>query len=127
MRKFISSVILIPLAAILIAFAVANRHFVTVSVDPFNSADRALSVSIPLFALIIAAGIAGVLAGGCATWLEQGYWRRAARRHEADARELRAELGKLRAATHRETFSVPQVPRGGFFAPGGRDKRGATL
>lgn len=127
MRKFLSLVILIPIALILVAFAVANRHFVTVSFDPFNSADPSLAVSIPLFALLLATGIVGVIAGGCATWLEQGRHRRAARRHEADARNLRAELAGLRAATHRETFRLPAVAApGGFFAPG-RDTHGATV
>lgn len=127
MRKLITYAILVPIALILIVFAVANRHIVTVSLDPFNSADPSLAVSMPLFAALLATGIVGVIAGGLASWLEQGRWRRAARRHEADARSLRSELAELRAATHRETFRVPAVARGGFFAPAGRDSHGATV
>ncbi len=37
MRKFITALVVIPLGLIFIVFAVANRHFVTVSFDPFNS------------------------------------------------------------------------------------------
>ncbi|MGA7805477.1 lipopolysaccharide assembly protein LapA domain-containing protein, partial [Bradyrhizobium sp.] len=85
MRKFFSALIVIPLGLILVVFAVANRHFVTLSFDPFNSADPAVAVSLPLFVLIIAAAILGVVAGGCATWFGQRRWRRAARHHEADA------------------------------------------
>ena len=33
-------------------FAVANRHFVTVSFDPFNSRDPSVGVTMPLFAVI---------------------------------------------------------------------------
>ncbi|WP_407177683.1 lipopolysaccharide assembly protein LapA domain-containing protein [Bradyrhizobium sp. STM 3562] len=128
MRKFITYVIVIPLALIFIAFAVANRHFVTVSFDPFNSADPALAVSMPLFALIIAVAIVGVIAGGCATWLGQRHWRRAARRHEADARSLRAELAGLRATSRGpETRGLPAPSQGGFYGVSGRDKQGATL
>jgi uncharacterized integral membrane protein len=36
MRKFLNAVVWIPLAVILVVFAVANRHLVTVSFDPFN-------------------------------------------------------------------------------------------
>ena len=71
MRKFFTALIVIPLALIFVVFAVANRHFVTVSFDPFNSAVPALSVSLPLFALIIAIAISGVIAGGLATWFGQ--------------------------------------------------------
>jgi hypothetical protein len=37
MRKFFTGVVLIPLGLIFVVFAVANRHWVTVSFDPFNS------------------------------------------------------------------------------------------
>ena len=37
MRKFLTALIVIPLGLIFIVFAVANRHLVTVSFDPFNS------------------------------------------------------------------------------------------
>ena len=37
MRKFLTAMVLIPLGLIFVVFAVANRHFVTVSFDPFNS------------------------------------------------------------------------------------------
>ena len=76
MRKFLTAVVLIPLGLIFVVFAVANRHFVTVSFDPFNAIDP---VSLPLFVVIIAVAIAGVAAGGTATWFRQRHWRRAAR------------------------------------------------
>jgi hypothetical protein len=37
-RKIVTVVILVPLAAIIIAFAVANRQTITVSFDPFDAA-----------------------------------------------------------------------------------------
>jgi uncharacterized integral membrane protein len=130
MRKFVTYVIVIPLALLFVAFAVANRHFVTVSFDPFNSAAPVVAVELPLFALIIAVAILGVIAGGIATWLGQRHWRRAARRHEADAREAKAQLAELRAA-HTALRGEPArlVPpsEGGLFGPAGRDKQGATL
>src|SRR5512143_3332943 len=101
MRKFLNVLIVLPLSLILVVFAVANRHFVTVSFDPFNATDPALAVSLPLFVLIIAVAIVGVVAGGSATWFGQRRWRRAARRHEADAQDARAQLANLRSAAAR--------------------------
>jgi uncharacterized integral membrane protein len=128
MRKFFTALIVIPLALIFIVFAVANRHFVTVSFDPFNSANPSVSVSLPLFVLIIAIAISGVVAGGLATWFGQRRWRRAARQHEADARIARVQLAELRsqAASMR---SEPQrrAPPGAVYGASGRDKQGATL
>jgi hypothetical protein len=40
--------------------------------------------------------IGGVVVGGIAAWLRQGKWRRAARRADAQARELRAEVDRLK-------------------------------
>jgi uncharacterized integral membrane protein len=95
-RKIVNVAILLPLAVILVIFAVANRHWVTVSLDPFNSNDPSLGIDLPLFVVILLSIIAGVLAGGVATWVRQGRWRRGARRHEADAAAARAELASTR-------------------------------
>ncbi len=130
MRKFLTAVIMIPLGLIFIVFAVANRHLVTVSLDPFNSSDPSAGVTLPLFVVIIAVAIVGVVAGGCATWFRQRHWRRAARQHEADARQARAQLADLRAAAatpRGDPQRLPAPPQGGGYGPSGRDKQGATL
>src|SRR5437879_12025912 len=97
MRKFFTGLVLIPLGMIFVVFAVANRHAVTVSFDPFNSTDPSLGVRLPLFVVIIAVAMLGVVAGGTATWFRQRHWRRAARRHDADVRPMRAQLAEPRA------------------------------
>ena len=130
MRKFLTAVVLIPLGLIFIVFAVANRHLVTVSFDPFNSTDPSIAVTLPLFVVIIAVAILGVAAGGTATWFRQRHWRRAARRHEADAQQARAELADLRASAASSRYDPQRLaapPLGGGSGTGGRDKQGATL
>ncbi|QQO18981.1 DUF1049 domain-containing protein [Bradyrhizobium diazoefficiens] len=130
MRKFLTALIVIPLGLVLVTFAVANRHFVTVSFDPFIADDPSLSVTLPLFLLLILAAALGVLAGGCAVWFGQRHWRRAARRHEADARAARGELADLRAqaaAARPEPQRLPAPSGVGLYGPIGRDKQRATL
>jgi uncharacterized integral membrane protein len=129
MRKFLTAVVVIPLGVIFVAFAVANRHFVTVSFDPFNSTDPSIAVSLPLFVVIIAVAIVGVAAGGTASWFRQRHWRRAARQHEADARAARAQLADLRARAAASRYDQQRLPAPsqGFYGAGGRDKQGATL
>jgi uncharacterized integral membrane protein len=96
LRRFVAAVILVPLAIILIAFAVANRQSVTVSLDPFSPDRPAGSLTLPLFALIIGLLVIGVMVGGLASWLRHGKWRRLARRTEREANALRAEIASLR-------------------------------
>ena len=130
MRKFFTALVVIPLGLIFIVFAVANRHFVTVSFDPFNSTDPSMSVTLPLFVVIIAVAILGVIAGGLGTWFRQRLWRRAARQHEADARQARAEAEDLRAAAaalRADRRRLPAPSNGGLYGTGGRDKQGVTL
>ena len=84
LRKIVAALILVPLAVVIVAFAVANRQIVTVSFDPFSPERPAASVTLPLFALVIVLLILGVLIGGIAAWLRQGKWRRTARRLERE-------------------------------------------
>ena len=92
MRKAIAIAILVPLAILIVMFAVANREIIAVSFDPFDSAHPALALKTPLFALIFALVAVGVVVGGIAAWLKQHKWRLRARRAEAEARDLRARL-----------------------------------
>jgi uncharacterized integral membrane protein len=126
MRKFLNAVVFIPLGAILVVFAVANRHLVTVSFDPFNSQDPTLGFTLPLFVVIIAVAMLGVIAGSSATWFRQRRWRRAARQHEAAARDLRAQLADWRTnapSQQRDSAPATTVPQVGYR----QDKQGATL
>jgi uncharacterized integral membrane protein len=118
-RKIVTALILVPLAIALIMFAVANREIVTVSLDPFDSAQPALSVRMPLFVLIFVFLILGVLLGGFAAWLRQGRHRRASRALRSDISGLRREIEILnsRMETQGETRDpgsarVPLPPPG---------------
>ena len=95
LRKVVAAIILVPLAVIIVAFAVANRQNVTVSLDPFNPDVPAASLTKPLFVVILAVLILGVIIGGVAAWLRQTKWRRTARRLEREVTNLRAEVAAL--------------------------------
>ena len=84
----------------------------------------------PLFVVIIAVAIMGVVAGGSATWFRQRHWRRSARQNEAEARAARSELADLRASaavSRGDLRRLPALTQGGGYGAGGRDKQGATL
>jgi uncharacterized integral membrane protein len=95
-RKIVTAVVVIPLAIVIVAFAVANRQAVTVSFDPFSAANPAYAATVPLFVLIFILVMLGVIIGGFAAWLRQGKWRRSARKLDADVRALHQELEAVR-------------------------------
>ena len=101
-RKLLTIIIVVPLAVLVIAFAVANRQMATVSFDPFSSTAPAYAAQLPLFVVIFAALIVGVIVGGAAAWLRQGGWRRTARALDADVRLLHQELEAMRRRTAQE-------------------------
>jgi uncharacterized integral membrane protein len=98
-RKLLTALILVPLAIVLASLAVANRQPVIISFDPYDGTNSALVVALPLFALMLALLIAGVILGGAAAWVRQGKWRARARRLDAEARRLRLENEQLRMPT----------------------------
>ena len=117
LRKIVTALILIPLAVVVIALAVANRQPVLVSFDPFDQLHPAMARALPLYQLMLLLLVVGVVVGGVAAWARQAKWRRAARLADAQARELRAEVDRLRRLAPAELVPVPapapadQTPR----------------
>ena len=107
LRKIVTALIVVPLGLLLVVFMVANRHAVTVSLDPFGSDAPALSATLPLFLVILLCLLAGVAVGGAATWLNQSKWRRAARRLDHDARSLRIEREALKGELAAKEPALP--------------------
>ena len=114
MRKIVTAAIFVPLAIIIVVFAVANREIVTLSFDPFDSVQPAFAVRMPLFILIFVLVGLGALIGGVAAWLKQHKWRVRARRAEAEARELRNRLDAERPA---RSVPAPLDPAPPFAVP----------
>jgi len=108
-RRFVTTLVLVPLAIVLIAFAVANRQIVVVSLDPFDQANPALSVSLPLFWLVLIVIIAAVIVGGIAAWLRQAKWRRAARVAQEQVQALQAQIDALQRESSASELSASAV------------------
>jgi uncharacterized integral membrane protein len=116
-RKIVTAIIVVPLAAVIIAFAVANRETVTVSFDPFSATNPAYAATLPLFAVILLVLIVGVVVGGAAAWLRQSRWRRTARQLDGEVRTLRAELDAIRRRFAVNGQPAASPPPTTFFDP----------
>lgn len=100
MRKLVFILFTIPFAIVLIALSVANRTPVLATLDFFNPGNPALSFSLPLFAIVLAALIIGVLLGSFLTWINQGKHRSRAKLEasRADAIKREADIIKQERA-----------------------------
>jgi uncharacterized integral membrane protein len=96
MKAALKALILVPLAVLVVLFSLANRDAVTVNFDPFGTKSEDLSLTAPLFLIVILSIMLGVMLGGIAAWLVQGKHRRAARLARAEADRLRAVAGPTR-------------------------------
>mgnify|MGYP001767175385 CR=1 FL=1 len=97
MKRIVTWLLALPIGIVVVALSVANRHMVTVALDPFRPDDPALSVTLPMFRLPLAAMIVGVVLGGAAVWFGQGKYRRAARVGRRETAKLEAERSVLAA------------------------------
>jgi uncharacterized integral membrane protein len=110
-QRIITAVIVIPLLIVVVGFAVANRQAVTVSFDPFSSAQPAYAVTLPLFVVIFILLIVGVIVGGVAAWMRQASWRRSARRLDAQVRDLHSEMDAMRTRFSARPDEPPPPPQ----------------
>lgn len=93
-NRIVGWLVLVPLCAVLIAFALANRQLVAVNLNPFLPPVEAGTggYGIPMFVVLYAMLLIGVLLGGIATWFAQGHHRRRERHWRREAHQLGQEL-----------------------------------
>lgn len=94
MLTLLKAIILLPVALVVILLAIANRAPVTFSLDPFARSAPELAFAVPLYLLLFATMVLGVLLGGIGAWLTGS-------RHRRSNRAARREVGRLRQETDR--------------------------
>ena len=89
----------LPIAIIVVSFAIANRQWITVSFDPFSKDAPFAAIDMPLWALFFCGVFFGLIAGWIACWFAQSKWRRSAKdtrkelvRTQAESTQLRREI-----------------------------------
>jgi uncharacterized integral membrane protein len=107
-RKIVTVLVLLPIALLIVMFAVANRAPVSIALDPVGSDPPMVTVALPLFLMLLLALIAGVIIGGVAAWSRQRKWRRRARRLSADLKVAHAETAALRRRLETQVPPHPQ-------------------
>lgn len=94
LKRVLNVVILIPLGIVLILLSVANRHSVTLALNPFKPDDQMLSLSAPFFVFLFLTLMLGLLVGSAVTWFSQGKYRKRARNEAKVAVQWQAEADK---------------------------------
>ena len=115
MRRILRWVVGVPIAFLVIGFAVANRRFVTLSLDPFSQAAPSVYIDLPLWILFFFGIFVGLIVGWVAAWWAQGKHRKAAREARLEVGRLQTELAEARKAQPQGEASQEVVPFNGGF------------
>jgi len=107
-NRFVLVVVLVPLAVILIALAVANRGPVAFTLDPFNPGNPGLTLQLPLFFLLFAALVVGMIIGSLATWFKQGRYRKLAKQRGLEAQAARDAAAREARSTAPPATALPK-------------------
>ena len=111
MKRLLSWLFGLPTLIILLLFALANRHSVRISLDPLTPETPWLALDMPLWMVLFAGILLGMLTGGMAAWVKQSKWRRQARRcrhelkQEKEARQRAEE--QLKALSSAPAVAPP--------------------
>lgn len=115
MRRILRWIVGLPIAIVVVGFAIANRRWVTLSLDPFTQTEPSVSISLPLWILFFLGIFVGLIVGWVAAWWAQGKHRKAAREARGEVGRLQVELSEARKAAPQESASQDVVPFNGGF------------
>ena len=98
LRRIVGWVVLVPLCLVMIVFALANRQLVVVNFNPLVPSEALTTpgIGVPLFLVLFAVLLFGVVLGGVATWFAQGQHRRDERSWRRETERLNREVEVLR-------------------------------
>ena len=93
--RFVSWIIMVPVAVAVVTFSLNNRERVPVDIWPVP-----FTVDAPIFAIVLISILTGMVIGAVLAWLSGGRTRRRAR-----TQTRRAETAERQAATLRDQLS----------------------
>jgi len=101
-KRIVGWLVLVPLCLVVLVFALANRHMVSVNFNPLVPVDEtAPGFGMPLFLVIYAVLFVGISLGGLAVWFTQAGHRREERHLRRENERLRVQLDQARRSPPR--------------------------
>lgn len=97
--KLSTLLIAMPALALALIVAIANRGSVTLSIDPFSATSPVIAFELPLYLLIFAALLIGVLIGGSSAWIGQMGGRKKARKTAREVKHLTKDIERRETAS----------------------------
>ena len=96
--------LVLPLTPLFVIFVVANRHIVTLSLDP-----TPIIIDAPLYSIVLTSAFIGILVGGFIAWLQGLRWRSQLRNKQQAAHRHEIELLQTAKAADKYEHSGTKV------------------
>jgi uncharacterized integral membrane protein len=111
-KRIVGWFVLVPLCAVLIVFALANRQAVLVNFNPLVAPGETgpTSVAVPLYLVLFGTLLLGVILGGIAAWFAQGPHRRDEKHFRRETERLHRELELARRSPGNAAISGDEFP-----------------
>ena len=93
-KRIFAFIILVPIAVILIAFIVANRAMVALTLNPFQPNDDKFTYHAPFFIWLFVFLIIGMIIGSLITWFTQHKYRKSLKSTKAELENLKTQATK---------------------------------
>lgn len=106
-KRLLWMIFVFPLGVILIALGIANRHMVSLKLDPFKPEAPSIALETPLYLIVFGAMLVGLLFGAFTTWVSQGKYRRSAKRITREARDWQARAEDLERKVGTSSEATP--------------------
>ena len=97
-RRIVGWLVLVPLCLIIIVFGLSNTQPVNIYFNPLVPHLANPDSAVPLFFVLFAVLLLGVVLGGVATWFAQSHHRRDLRSYRRESERLASEVDALRRA-----------------------------
>ncbi len=111
MRRILRWLIGLPIFIVVIGFAIANRRWTQLSLDPFNQATPAVSLELPLWLLFFVGAFIGILVGWVSCWVAQGKHRKLSRERAREIAKLQNEMATAKLSPeHIEAQMLAPLP-----------------
>lgn len=94
LKQILSLIILIPVGIVLIAFIVANRTSVALSLNPFETTGDSFVYHAPLFVWLFLFLAFGIIIGGITVWFTQHRFRKALKDAQTELQGLKMDESK---------------------------------
>ncbi|MGF1456566.1 MAG: LapA family protein [Alphaproteobacteria bacterium] len=106
MLRILSWLALLPFIVLAVTVAIFNRHAIELRFDPLAQFDLAHRLELPVYLVLFASILVGLLLGSLTMWVQQRKWRVRAARQTRHVQRLEKKLAQFERASSTDRLTL---------------------